>query len=59
MNSLTILGRQGDEAQMTDPSDDDHAEAWEERAAILEYDAGMDRESAERMADELLGEKRQ
>lgn len=33
-------------------------EQFEERAAILEYDAGMTREQAERMAMEMIIERR-
>lgn len=33
-------------------------EAWEERAAILELDGGMDREAAERVAVDETGERR-
>lgn len=33
---------------------DEHREEWEERAAIMEYEAGMTRERAERMAAERI-----
>jgi hypothetical protein len=33
---------------------DDHREEWEERAAIMQYEAGMTRERAERMAAERI-----
>lgn len=34
-------------------------EEWLERAAICEYDAGMDRDEAERFAYDVLEERRQ
>ena len=34
----------------TDASDETITERWEERAAILEFDAGMTRKNAERLA---------
>lgn len=33
---------------------DDQREAYEERAAILEFDAGMNREDAEKMAAKMV-----
>ena len=36
---------------------DDQREAYEERAGILEYCAGMTREDAERLAMEMIKEK--
>lgn len=33
---------------------DDQREAWEERAAIMEYDGGLTREVAERMARDIV-----
>lgn len=35
---------------------DDWYEAWSERAAIMEYEAGMERLEAERLAYEDVGE---
>ena len=37
--------------------DENTKEAWEERAAILEYDAGMTRKEAEKEATRLMEEK--
>jgi len=37
---------------------DDEREAYEERAAILEFDAGMSREDAERLAAKMVGDVR-
>ena len=34
---------------------DDEREAYEERAAILEFDAGMPRQRAEQLAAEMMG----
>ena len=34
---------------------DDEREAYEERAAILEFDAGMSRQRAEQIAAEMMG----
>ena len=34
---------------------DDEREAYEERAAILEFDAGMPRQRAEQIAAEMMG----
>lgn len=35
--------------------DRDTCEAWAERAAIMEYDGGLDRKEAERRASEITG----
>ena len=34
---------------------DDEREAYQERAAILEFDAGMPRQRAEQLAAEMMG----
>ena len=34
---------------------DDELEAYQERAAILEFDAGMPRQRAEQLAAEMMG----
>lgn len=36
-------------------TDEDWKEAFEERAAIMEYDGGLSREEAERRAREIVG----
>lgn len=41
-------------SRLTGELDDDQKEAFEERAAIMEFDGGLSREDAEREAKKLI-----
>jgi hypothetical protein len=45
-----IRGEKFDVKASVEQMDEDERMDWEERAAIMEYDGGMDREAAERAA---------
>lgn len=54
-SSIVTIGSSADRATHTD---DDSREAFEERAAIVEFDGGLSRASAERMAWRLISPRR-